>query len=98
MTDWFTVEAAKADERQKHAWKEQPSFPWEPIDPYCARTSSSTVGQADNPACDCCPHTDLSALERDVLTHDVWDGCPDSGCLWRFCPTCQCRELGWRTS
>lgn len=42
----------------------------------------------DNPACDCCPHTKLSDLERDRLARDVWDGGPDSGCLRNFRDTC----------
>jgi hypothetical protein len=52
-----------------------------------ANSPHSTL--VDNPACDCCPHTELSDLERDALNRDVWAACPDSGCLWQFCPTCK---------
>ena len=45
----------------------------------------------EHPACDCCPHTDLSDLERARLAREVWEGCPDSGCLWTFCRFCSAR-------
>jgi hypothetical protein len=45
--------------------------------------------RVEHPACDCCPHTELSDLERDRLAREVWDGCPDSGCLREFCRFCQ---------
>jgi hypothetical protein len=47
------------------------------------------VTQANNPACDCCPHTELSDLERDALMRDVWEACPDSGCVESLCPSCK---------
>jgi hypothetical protein len=42
-----------------------------------------------DPACKCCPHAKLSDIERDELLRDVWDNCPDSGCLWQMCPLCE---------
>ena len=47
--------------------------------------SSKTV---EHPACQCCPHTEMSDLERDRLAREVWDGCPDTGCLWSLCTDC----------
>jgi hypothetical protein len=43
----------------------------------------------DNPACTCCPHTEMSDLERDRLAREVWDGCPETGCLQGLCDECQ---------
>jgi len=43
----------------------------------------------EHPACQCCPHTEMSDLERDQLAREVWDMCPDSGCLREFCRFCR---------
>lgn len=47
----------------------------------------------DNPACDCCPHIEMSDMERDQLTREIWDGCPESGCMWQLCTTCRLRPV-----
>jgi len=46
----------------------------------------------EHPACECCPHTELSELERDELAREVWDMCPASGCLRQFCRFCPPRS------
>jgi hypothetical protein len=50
------------------------------------------AARVEHPACACCPHTELSDLERDRLARDVWDMCPDSGCLRELCDECQHAE------
>ena len=46
------------------------------------------ITTVEHRACQCCPHTELSDLERDRLARAVWDNCPDSGCLRAFCRYC----------
>jgi hypothetical protein len=55
----------------------------------------STTKLVEHPACDCCPHTELPDLERDRLTREVWDRCPDYGCLRDVCETCQRGEADY---
>ena len=40
------------------------------------------------PACECCRHILNEDLERDALLREVWEYCPDSGCLFEMCAIC----------
>lgn len=44
--------------------------------------------QSEFVACECCPHILVEDLQRDKLLRDVWDLCPDSGCLYQLCERC----------